>query len=133
MSSTLTVTNLTATNLTDGGGTTSTFADINSGSAKAWVNFNQQGTYATRDSFNVASLTDNATGDATMNFSSNMGNNGYSFNACAGNGATSTDTSFIGPRDSDPSSSAIRMHDKNYNNTSVDRIFTAYSVTGDLA
>ena len=30
MSSTLTVTNLTATNLTDGGDTTSTFANINS-------------------------------------------------------------------------------------------------------
>ena len=44
MSSTLTVTNLTATNLTDGGGTTSTFANINSGSAKTWVNFNGTGT-----------------------------------------------------------------------------------------
>ena len=36
-------------------------------------------------------------------------------------------------QDADPTSSAIRMHGKNYQNTSSDRTFTAYSVTGDLA
>lgn len=78
MSSTLTVTNLTATNLTDGGGTTSTFANINQGHAKAWVNFNGTGTIAARDSFNVASLTDNGTGNHDMNFTNNMSNSDYS-------------------------------------------------------
>ena len=73
---------LEVSNLNDGTTTVAT-TYITNGSVKAWVNFNQQGTYATRDSFNVASLTDNATGDATMNFSSSMGNNGYSFDACA--------------------------------------------------
>lgn len=123
---------LTISNLNDGTTTVAT-TYITNGSVKAWVNFNQQGTYATRDSFNVASLTDNATGDATMNFSSSMGNNGYSFDACAGNGVSGTGTSFVAPRDADPTSSAIRMHGKNYQNTSSDRTFTAYSVTGDLA
>tara|TARA_B100000900_G_scaffold392671_1_gene388402 strand:- start:32 stop:439 length:408 start_codon:yes stop_codon:yes gene_type:complete len=78
MSSTLTVTNLTATNLTDGGGTTSTFANVASGTAKAWVNFDGTGTIAARDSFNVSSLTDNGTGNHDMNFASNMGNSSYS-------------------------------------------------------
>ena len=36
--------------------------------AKAWVNFNGTGTVAIRDSFNVASITDNGTGDYTANF-----------------------------------------------------------------
>lgn len=36
--------------------------------AKAWVNFDGTGTIAARDSFNVASLTDNGTGDYTVNF-----------------------------------------------------------------
>jgi len=46
---------------------------VTTGSAKAWVNFNGTGTIAARDSFNVASLTDNGTGDYTVNFSSAFG------------------------------------------------------------
>ena len=49
------------------------------GIAKAWVNFNGTGTVAVRDSENVASITDNGTGDYTINFSNNMGNNDYAF------------------------------------------------------
>lgn len=37
------------------------------GSAKAWVNFNGTGTVAIRGSFNVSSITDNGTGDYTIN------------------------------------------------------------------
>jgi hypothetical protein len=39
------------------------------GIAKAWVNFNGTGTIAARDSENVSSLTDNGTGDYTVNIS----------------------------------------------------------------
>ena len=45
--------------------------------AKAWVNFNGTGTIAIRDSYNVSSLTDAATGDYLSNFSSNMASNNY--------------------------------------------------------
>lgn len=38
------------------------------GVAKAWVNFDGTGTIAARDSENVTSLTDNGTGDYTVNF-----------------------------------------------------------------
>ena len=40
------------------------------GSAKAWVNFNGTSTVAIRASNNVASITDNGTGDYTANFTS---------------------------------------------------------------
>ena len=70
MSSTLTVTNLTATNLTDGGGTTSTFANINSGSAKAWMSLTGTGTISVDDSLNISTAVDNGTGDYTQNYSS---------------------------------------------------------------
>jgi hypothetical protein len=40
------------------------------GSAKAWVNFNGTGTVAIRASYNVSSITDNGTGDYTVNFTS---------------------------------------------------------------
>ena len=48
--------------------------------AKAWVNFVGAGTIAARDSVNVASLTDNGTGDYSVNYTSAMatGNNAAS-------------------------------------------------------
>ena len=42
------------------------------GSAKAWVNFNGTGTVAIRRAFNVSSITDNGTGDYTINFTNAM-------------------------------------------------------------
>lgn len=52
------------------------------GSAKAWVNFNGTGTVAIRASFNVSSITDNGTGDYTVNFTSAMVDANYAF--CVG-------------------------------------------------
>jgi hypothetical protein len=39
---------------------------------RAWVNFNGTGTVAIRSSGNVSSITDNGTGDYTVNFTTNM-------------------------------------------------------------
>lgn len=44
---------------------------------KAWVNFDGSGTVAIRDDFNVASLTDNGTGDYTIAFDTALANNDY--------------------------------------------------------
>jgi len=46
--------------------------------AKAWVNFDGTGTVAIRDDFNVSSITDNGTGDYTINLSSNLLDTNYS-------------------------------------------------------
>jgi hypothetical protein len=43
-------------------------ATVAQGSAKAWVNFNGTGTVAIRAAFNVSSITDNGTGNYTLNF-----------------------------------------------------------------
>jgi hypothetical protein len=48
------------------------------GSAKAWVNFNGTGTVAIRASYNVSSITDNGTGDYTVNFTNAMPDVNYS-------------------------------------------------------
>lgn len=58
-----------------------------SGSARAWVNFNGTGVIAIRDSFNVTSLTDLATGSYEVNFTTAMS----SVNYCATIGGVSTD------------------------------------------
>jgi hypothetical protein len=46
--------------------------------AKAWVNFNGTGTVAIRDSYNVSSITDEATGQYRINFSTALANSNYS-------------------------------------------------------
>jgi hypothetical protein len=45
--------------------------------AKAWVNFNGTGTVAIRASGNVSSITDNGTGDYTVNFTTAMSDANY--------------------------------------------------------
>ena len=47
------------------------------GTAKAWVNFNGIGTVAIRRAFNVSSITDNGTGDYTVNFTTAMSDGNY--------------------------------------------------------
>jgi hypothetical protein len=56
---------------------------------RAWVNFNGTGTVAIRGSGNVSSITDNATGDYTVNFTTAMPDNNYAISGFA----TSDDTS----------------------------------------
>ena len=46
---------------------------------RAWVNFNGTGTVAIRASGNVSSITDNGTGDYTVNFTTAMPDANYSF------------------------------------------------------
>jgi len=59
-------------------GTVSTSsANVIQGSAKAWVNFNGTGTVAIRASYNVSSITDNGTGDYTVNFTNALANANY--------------------------------------------------------
>jgi len=52
-------------------------------SARAWVNFNGTGTVAIRANGNVSSITDNGTGDYTVNFSTAMSDANYAAMGCA--------------------------------------------------
>ena len=51
---------------------------VTQGVARAWVNFNGTGTVAIRASYNVSSITDNGTGDYTVNFTTAMEDVNYS-------------------------------------------------------
>ena len=57
-------------------------------SARAWVNFNGQGTVAIRASGNVSSITDNGTGDYTVNFTTAMSDANYAVSSAGGEGGT---------------------------------------------
>jgi len=64
--------NITVDTLTKGGVTLNTdeIVDINNTRVcKAWVNFDGESTVAIRASYNVSSITDNGTGNYTVNFS----------------------------------------------------------------
>ena len=50
----------------------------NSNTCRAWVNFNGTSTVAIRADFNVTSITDNGTGDYTVNFTTAMPDANYS-------------------------------------------------------
>lgn len=52
-------------------------ADLRSGLAQAWVNFNGTGTIAIRQAYNVSSISDNGVGDYTINFTSPMADANY--------------------------------------------------------
>jgi hypothetical protein len=59
-------------------GTVSTSsANVIQGSAKAWVNFNGTGTVAIRASYNVSSITDNGSGNYTVNFTNAFADTNY--------------------------------------------------------
>ena len=60
------------------GSLTITTDRVAQGTAAAWVNFNGTGTVAIRASFNVTSITDNGTGDYTVNFTSALPDANYS-------------------------------------------------------
>ena len=73
---------LKVTNIQDAsGGNSSTSAEIYSGRCKAWVSFNGYGTVSIRADFNVNTITDNGTGDYTVNFSNALTNSSYAVSA----------------------------------------------------
>ena len=52
------------------------------GTAKVWTQFNQRATQTIIDSFNTSSLTDNGTGDTTINFTAARPDANYAVSGC---------------------------------------------------
>jgi hypothetical protein len=67
------------------------------GSAKAWVNFIGTGTVAIRAAFNVSSITDNGTGDYTVNFTTAMVDASYAVNGTSATDSGSPDFPNMNP------------------------------------
>ena len=75
--------------------------------ARAWVNFNGTSTVAIRASGNVSSITDNGTGDYTVNFTTAMPDANYSI-ASIGNRSQAYLTA-LNDTAAAPTSSAVRI------------------------
>lgn len=77
---------------------------------RAWVNFNGTGVVAIRDNFNVSSITDNGTGDYTINFTNAMPDVNYAVNLMGNvDAVTNYGFSFAAPYSAVPTTSAIRL------------------------
>ena len=83
--------------------------------ARAWVNFNGTGTVAIRASGNVTSITDNGTGDYTVNFTTAMSDANYSVTASSARITGNTATNITSPDDitTARTASAVRVRTQN--------------------
>jgi hypothetical protein len=91
---------------------------------RAWVNFNGTGTVAIRASFNVSSITDNGTGDYTINFTNAMPDANYSYGY-----GLAYDTS--GSTPSNYTALSIKQGAfATFNTTTACRIYTVYTASG---
>jgi hypothetical protein len=83
----------------------------NYNTCRAWVNFNGTSTVAIRASFNVSSITDNGTGDYTVNFTNAMPDANYSVAGSAKEADSgTTDTLFkIAEVASNPAAGSVRI------------------------
>lgn len=94
---------------------------------KAWVNFNGTGTVAIRASKNVSSITDNGTGDYTVNFTTALADANYSFGlsvaASLGSGIVFTQQSATAP-----TASALRVSSAQVGTGAIDAAFLSVSV-----
>ena len=95
---------------------------------RAWVNFNGTGTVAIRASFNVSSITDNGTGDYTVNFTTAMSDANYSISG-SGGAATADNRVLVGQGLSQTSATgSCRIATSNSTNatlTDFDRVYVA--------
>lgn len=102
------------------------------GAAKAWVNFNGTGTIASRDSFNVTSLTDNGTGNYTITLTNAMTDTNQS--ALAGSHSGVTNAFNNGASNYLETSSAVRMMSAAMSSAAAaDKAVCNSTVYGDLA
>ena len=95
--------------------------------SKAWINFNGTGTVAIRDSFNVSSLTDNGTGNYTMNFSAAMSDANYCVVSAGSESGVGGVARFVSG-DGNTTSAALLL---TFNSTtSIDYGFCSFAVFG---
>lgn len=93
--------------------------------ARAWVNFNGTGTVAIRASGNVTSITDNGTGDYTVNFTTAMPDANYAVNV------TVSGDGWVGAtrqHSTSPTTSAVRIASYTGPGASNDSAFVNVSI-----
>ena len=113
------------------GGTVTT--SLQQGLAKSFINFELVGTAAVRDSFNHASFTDNATGDASVTITTAMGNINFVHVGMGGHDATSL-IALCQQRNAHAPSTTVSRYQIAYADGSLfDPFYAGLALVGDLA
>tara|TARA_R100001079_G_scaffold56530_1_gene28943 strand:- start:273 stop:698 length:426 start_codon:yes stop_codon:yes gene_type:complete len=122
--------------VTGEGGSTTT--NLQQGLAKVWCNIDGTAVDGTadltgvNDSFNIASVVDNGTGDYTYAFQNVMSNANYSFSAAVRGDSTSNDNIFNADQAHSFSASQLIMRNRDVS-ASQDSEQACIQVFGDLA
>jgi hypothetical protein len=91
---------------------------------KAWVNFNGTGTPAIRAQFNVSSITDNGTGNYTVNFTTALADANFSAVSSTGVDISNAQVASIGGR----TSSSVDVFAYNNSNNLIDTNYVAVAI-----
>jgi hypothetical protein len=97
---------------------------------RAWVNFNGTGTVAIRASGNVTSITDNGTGDYTVNIATALTDANYSAVGSCGSGAAGNDDYNLTTNyNAAPTTSAVRIGSQRANSgVATDAAYISLSI-----
>lgn len=97
---------------------------------RVWVNFNGSGTVAIRASGNVSSITDNGTGDYTLNFTTALSDANYAVEGITGGADTPTANPGVVTvkLTSGLTTSALRFYCTNGSGSAVDREYILIAV-----
>ena len=109
--------------------------NLQQGLCKSWISYRGTSTVEIRDSLNVGSLTDNSTGDYTITFTNNMGNNLYPVTMASDHDAGSHFTTACIDHDN-PNPVVTTQYVANYldqTNNMRDTVYCHEAVHGDLA
>ncbi|MCH8074890.1 MAG: hypothetical protein IIC64_03625 [SAR324 cluster bacterium] len=79
---------------------------------KGWINFNGKGTIAIRDSFNVASITDDGIGVYTVTWDTDFADANYAVSVVSANTSGQGAIAFI--HDDPPTAGAVKVHTTNH-------------------
>ena len=119
---------------------TSVTTNLQQGLAKCWVNFNGDSTVAIRDTQNVGSITDNGTGDYTVNLSNSMASADYApFTSGDSDPSVTAQIPIVNYKSAggfatvDPTTSAFRLAIATNEGTKKDNTYVHASNFGDLA
>ena len=105
---------------------------IVNGSTKSWANLNGTGTIALRDSLNVASITDDGTGDYDFTYTNAMSNINYSIQM--GNSFTSTAAWACNNSGGEvPTTAFWNMNIFDRNGSAQDATYAYFGIDGDVA
>jgi len=111
----------------------STTTNLQQGLAKAWVNFDFDGTQAITKSFNTASITDDGTGASSIALTAAMSNANYIITCNGVHDGSLYVAGLCVRHDTPPTSSVLKLDGMNYNQSNYDMEMAMGTVHGDLA